>query len=198
MNLHDPPTSLYNPSMDEQTARKKFDEVINTVTTDIGSIRTGRATPGLVEDIVVPAYGGQSHLKVQELATISAQDTHTLIIDPYDKSIIGDIRKGIEAANIGVNPAIDGEIIRISLPQMTTEDREKFVKLLGQKIESGKVMVRQVRAEEMKEIKEAFENKELSEDDKHLKEENIQKIVDEYTGKLDELQDKKEKELMQI
>ena len=98
-------------------------DVINLVVSDIGSLRTGRASAGLVEDIVVSAYGGTQQLKIMELATITTPDTETVVIDPWDKSIIGEIKQAILSANIGLNPMIDEEIIRLSLPQMTTEDR---------------------------------------------------------------------------
>lgn len=184
--------------MDETEIRSKMSEVVDLVTSDIASIRTGRASSSLVEDIVVPAYGGQQKLKVQELATITTQDAQTIVIDPWDKSIIGDIKKGIEAANVGLNPSIDGEIIRISLPPMTSEDREKYVKLLKTKLENGKVMVRQIRGDVMRDLKTAFEEKELSEDEKFNQEKKLQEITDEFVEKLDEIGENKEKELLQV
>jgi len=171
---------------------------LDVITSDIAGIRTGRAIPSLVENIVCPAYGGTQRLKVVELATITAPDPSQIIINPYDKSIIGDIRKGIEQANLGMNPSIDGEIIRISMPPMTTEDREKYVKLLSGKLESGKIMIRQVRADEMHEIKKKFEEKEMTEDEKFANEKKLQNITDEFVGKIDEAGEKKKVELMQI
>ncbi len=184
--------------MDEASVKTKLSEVVELIASDISTIRTGRATPGLVEDIVVDAYGGQAKLKIQELATISAPDTQTIVIDPFDKSIIGDIKKGIMTANVGLNPNIDGEIIRISLPPMTTEDREKYTKILSTKLESGKVMVRQARAEVMKGIKTQFESKEIAEDDKFAQEKKLQEIVDVFVGKIDKMGEAKKKELLQI
>src|SRR3972149_2193792 len=102
--------------MDEASLRSRMQQVLDLVTSDIGGIRTGRATPALVEGLAVPVYGGQQKLKIQELATISAPDVQTIVIDPWDKSIIGEIRQGIMDANIGMNPSIDGELIRINLP----------------------------------------------------------------------------------
>jgi ribosome recycling factor len=152
----------------------------------------------LVENIICPAYGGTQRLKVVELATITAPDPSQIIINPFDKSIIGDIRKGIEQANLGMNPMIDGEIIRITMPPLTTEDREKYVKLLSGKVESGKIMIRQVRADEMHEIKKKFEAKEMTEDDKFANEKKLQEITDEFTRKIDEMGEKKKSELLQI
>jgi ribosome recycling factor len=173
-------------------------EVLDMVVADIGTIRTGRATPGLIEELEVAVYGGQQKLKINELATISSPDTQTLTIDPWDKSIIGDIKQGILAANIGFNPSVDGEIIRISLPPLTTEDREKYVKLLSTKLESGRVMIRQVRSDAMRDIKKSFENKELSEDEKFNQEKQLQETTDEFVGKIDESGKKKEVELLQV
>lgn len=184
--------------MDESSIRQKMQQVVDLVTSDAGSIRTGRATPVLVENIVIDAYGGTQKLKVKELATISVPDTQTIVLDPWDKSIIGDIRKGINLANIGLNPAIDGEIIRIAFPPLTTEDREKFVKLLSTKLENGRIMIRQLRGEEMRNVRESFDKKEISEDDKFDQEKRIQELTDEYIAKIEELGNRKKEELLQI
>jgi ribosome recycling factor len=121
-----------------------------------------------------------------------------LIIDPWDKSIIGEIRQGILAANIGLNPAIDGEIIRISLPPLTTEDREKYVKLLSTKLENGRVMIRQVRKEALRDIRRSFEEKEISEDEKFNLEKRLQEITDEFMEKISKVGETKKQELLQI
>jgi ribosome recycling factor len=184
--------------MEESVIRSKMQQVLDLITSDIGSIRTGRATPSLVEGLVVAVYGGTQKLKIVELASIISSDPQTLTIDPWDKSIIGEIRQGILAANVGMNPMIDGEIIRISFPPLTTEDREKYVKLLSTKLESGRIMIRQVRAEGMHEIKKKFEVKELSEDEKFGQEKRLQEITDEFIGKIDATGEKKKQELLQI
>lgn len=184
--------------MDEPSVRSKMQQIVDLVSSDIGGIRTGRAAPSLVEGIAVLVYGGQQKLKLQELATISAPDTQTIVIDPWDKSIIGEIRQGILAANVGMNPSIDGELIRINLPPLTTEDREKYVKLLSTKLENGRIMIRQVRGDAMKDIKEKFEAKGLSEDEKFFQEKKIQEITDEFIGKIEALGEHKKQELLQI
>ncbi|MEJ2348017.1 MAG: ribosome recycling factor [Patescibacteria group bacterium] len=184
--------------MDETSIRSKMQDVLDMVITDIGTIRTGRATPALIEELVVAAYGGTQRLKVNELATITSPDPQTLVIDPWDKSIIGEIKQGILSANIGFNPSIDGEIIRISLPPLTTEDREKYVKLLSTKLESGRVMIRQVRSEAMREIKKDFEEKKISEDEKFGQEKKLQEITDEFVEKIDKAGENKERELLQV
>jgi ribosome recycling factor len=184
--------------MDEAAVRSRMIQVLNLVTSDLGSLRTGKATPSLVDDLAVSVYGGQQKLKIKELASVSTPDHQTLIIDPWDKSIIGEIRQGILIANIGMNPSIDGQLIRISFPPMTTEDREKYTKLLSTKLESGRVMIRQIRQDGMHDIKKAFEDKEISEDEKFAGEKKLQEITDEYVGKINCLGEKKKVELLQI
>ena len=184
--------------MDESSIRSKMQQVVDLISSDIASIRTGRATPALVEGLEVAVYGGTQNLKIVELATISSSDPQTLVIDPWDKSIIGEIRQGILAANVGMNPSIDGEILRIAFPPLTTEDREKYTKLLATKLENGRVMVRQIRGEAMHEIKKKFEDKEISEDEKFVSEKRTQEITDEYIAKIEEMGEKKRKELLTL
>ena len=184
--------------MNEDDIRKKMQQVLGLVTGDISSIRTGRATPALAEDLSVAVYGGQQKLKIQELSTISTPDSQSLVIEPWDKSIIGEIRQGILAANIGLNPSIDGVVIRISLPPLTSEDRERYVKLLRAKLENGRIMIRQIRGDKMKDIKEAFEKKEVTEDEKFQQEKRLQEITDEYVEKIGEIGKAKEQELLQM
>jgi ribosome recycling factor len=184
--------------MDQSKIRREMNEVLDLVTNDIGSIRTGRATPALVEGIDVSVYGGQQRLKINELATITATDAQSIIIDPWDKSIVGEIKKGIESANIGLTPSLDGEVIRINIPPMTTEDRQKYVKLLGTKIENGKIMIRQIRGDAVKDIKNAFEKKEMTEDEKFASEKHLQELTDEFVEKIDDVGERKEEELMRL
>lgn len=184
--------------MDENNIKQRMEGTIEAIRNDISGIRTGRVTPALVEDIMVEAYGGTSKLRVQELASISVQDPQTLLITPWDKTVISEIRKGIEAANIGLNPMIQGDAIRIVLPPLTQEDREKYVKLLSQKLENGRVQVRQVRQDGMHDIKKTFEDKALGEDEKLRDEKKLQELTDLYIGKIDEVGRIKETELRTV
>lgn len=181
--------------MDERKISSRMQQVVDLVVSDVASIRTGRANASLVENIEVPAYGGTQKLMVKELGTISVADAQTITIDPWDKSIIGEIRKGILNANVGLNPTIDGEIIRISLPPMTSQDREKYIKLLSTKLENGKVMVRQIRQEFMQAVRDDFEDKKLSEDERFAQEKRLQDITDDFVSKIETIGEKKEKEL---
>lgn len=184
--------------MDEASIKFKMQLAIDAIASDIAGVRTGRATPSLVENIMVPAYGGTQRLRVMEVASITSPDPTQIVINPWDKSIIGDIKKGILEANIGMNPNVDGEILRIVMQPLTTEDREKYVKLLSVKLENGRVMVRQVRADEMHEIKKKFEAKEITEDDKFANEKKLQELTDSFIAKIEEMGEKKKVELLQI
>ncbi len=184
--------------MDELATRKKMQGALDALQKIIGTIRTGRATPALLENLEVGVYGGAQRLRILELASVTTSDPQTLVVDPWDKSVIGEIKKGIEAANIGMNPVIDGEIIRITLPALTTEDREKYVKLLSQKLEESKIVIRQIRGELMKNIKREFEEKKIREDEKFAFEKNLQVLTDEFIGKIEEIGARKKQELLQI
>jgi ribosome recycling factor len=137
-------------------------------------------------------------MKIREVASITAPDTNMLIIDPWDKSIIGEIKQGLLAANAGFTPNIDGEIIRIVLPPMTSEDRERYVKMMFAKLEDGKVKIRQVRADGMHTVKKDFENKVITEDEKFAGEKKIQQFTDEFIEKIEAAGEKKKAELLQI
>jgi ribosome recycling factor len=175
--------------------KNKIQRVLDVLKGDLDTVRTGRAAPSLVENIVISAYGGSARLKVMELATIGATDTHTLVVTPFDPSIIGEIQKGIEAANAGFTPSIDGNIIRISIPPLSQERREELIKAMRQKLENGKIMVRQVRHEAMEDIKKEYEGRE---DDIKRLEKDVQKLVDDTVETIESWGKQKETELMQI
>ncbi|HUV71984.1 MAG TPA: ribosome recycling factor [Clostridia bacterium] len=166
--------------------------------TELAAIRTGRAVPALVENIVVNAYGGAQKLTVKELGTITAQDAQTLVIQPWDQTVIGEIRQGILSANVGLTPVIDNNLIRITVPSLTTERREEYVKLLGQKMEEARIFIRGVRQEKLKEIRGLFEGKEISEDEKFKAEEDLQKVTDKYIGQVEEMGERKEQEILRV
>lgn len=178
--------------------RDRMKKAIEVTTTDLSSIRSGRATPALVEHIVIPAYGGSQRLKVLELATITTMDAKTIIITPYDPSIIGEIEKGIQEANRGFSPAIDGEIIRVTIPPLSEERRQEYIKLARAKVEGGRIMVRQVRQDAMRQVKKLQEENQISEDDKKHAEKLIQELTDEMVADLNGLLERKEAELMQV
>lgn len=178
--------------------QEKMQKAVEILRADFSSIRTGRATPSLVENIVVSAYGGGQKLKVMEMGTITVPDPRTLIIQPWDQTVVNEIVKGILEANIGLTPVIDGAIIRITFPPLTEERRQEYVKLLKQKLEAGRVMIRQIRHDKMAEIKRMFENDEITEDDRKRLEEELQHLTDKFIAAVEELGGEKKQELLQI
>lgn len=165
---------------------------------DLGTIRSGRATPALVENIVVAAYGGSQRLKVMEMATITTMDAKSLVIAPFDPSQIAEIERGIAGANTGLTPVVDGEIIRISIPPLSQERREEYIKLAKVKLEAGRVMIRQIRHEGMRDLKKAADDKSISEDEQKSGEKKVQELTDEMIAEIDTLGDRKEAELLQV
>ena len=175
--------------------KQKIAKVLDVLKGDLSTIRTGRAQPSLVENIVINAYGGSARLKVMELATVGATDAKTLLITPFDPSIIHEIQKGIEAANAGFTPIVDGPIIRISIPPLSQDRREELIKAMKHKLENGRIMVRQVRHEAMEDIKKEYEGRE---DDIKRLEKEVQKLVDETVETIEDWGKQKEQELLQI
>ena len=163
---------------------------------EIAAIRTGRAVPALIENIPCNAYGGTAKLSVKELGTITTADAQTLVVQPWDQSVIGEIRQGILAANVDLTPVIDNNLIRISVPVLTTERRSEYVKLLHDKTERTKISVRNSRQDKMRVIKNAFEEKNISEDEQFKAEEDLQRITDEFVGQIEAIEEKKEAEIM--
>ncbi|OGH34164.1 MAG: ribosome recycling factor [Candidatus Levybacteria bacterium RIFCSPLOWO2_01_FULL_37_20] len=182
----------------DEEVKAKLAKVLEVLKTDISTVRTGRATPGLVDHVVVSVYGGSTRMKIMELATIGVQDNQTILITPFDQSIIGEIQKGIMEANIGLTPVIDGQNIRISIPQLSEERRQQLIHLMRQKLENGKIMTRHVRQEAMTAIKKDYANKDISEDIMLRLEKEVQRVVDEVTSEIETLGKKKEEELLQI
>lgn len=180
--------------------------------TEIAAIRTGRAVPALIENIFCNVYGGASRLSVKELGTITTIDAQTLVVQPWDPSTLGEVRQGILAANVGLTPVIDNNIIRISVPALTTERRQEYTKLLHQKMEETRVAIRNARQDKQREIKQVFEEKHptssrrtsglrgarISEEEKFKAEEDLQKVTDEFTSLIQEIGDKKEQEINSI
>lgn len=180
------------------SVKAKMQKALEVTKNDLGGIRTGRATPALIENTTIAAYGGSTKMKVMEMATISVGDLRTLLVQPYDPATKDEIVKGIQESNSGLTPVVEGEHIRISIPALTEERRQEYLKLAHAKLEAGKVMVRQIRHEEMARVKRAQDAKEITEDERKRDEKHIQEVTDEIIAEIESLGDLKEKELMQL
>jgi ribosome recycling factor len=175
--------------------KERMQKSLEVLHQDFSTVRSGRANPTLVENVSIEAYEG-TRMRLLELASIVATDAQTLVVSPYDKSVINKIQRGLEDAHIGISPVTSGDVIRIVLPPLTEERRREFVKLVHQKAESGKVMVRQVRQDAMGEIKKQKDT--LSEDEVERLEREVQKSTDDFIAKIDVMRGEKEAELMRI
>jgi len=160
---------------------------------ELHSIRTGRAQTSLVEDLMVDAYDTKTLMK--QLGTISTPDPRSIVIQPWDKSIIGDIEKTILKSDIGITPTNDGKIIRLAIPPLTEERRAELSKFAHKICEDGKVSLRNVRREAIEKLKKLEDSSDITEDDLFDGKKEFQKLIDEYCKKIDDLQKAKEKEL---
>ena len=176
--------------------RNQLEQIVNLIKEELASLRIGRAQPSLVEHLKVEAYN--SLMELRELASISAPDPGQLVISPWDKSVISDIEAAILKSSLHFQPLVDREIIRIKIPPLTGERREELIKEVGQKVESGRVMLRQVRQEAKEKIEEQKGQAGISEDDIFKKLEELQNIIVEFQSRLEKLGKEKEEELAQL
>lgn len=171
----------------------RVQKILDHIVSDISSLRTGRAHTALLDPVTVEAYG--TRMKIQEVAAVSVPDPTMLVVSPWDKSLLETIAKGIQVSGLNLNPVVDGDIIRISIPALTAERRQEMVKLLSQKIEAGKVMVRNLRADVRKEIDAEKGQEGVSEDNIKAWQEQLDKKVKDIEVQIDEMKKKKEIEL---
>jgi len=171
----------------------QFDKTIDHLKQDIGSIRTNRATPALLENIIVDVYG--SKMPLIQLASIQAPEPKMLTVEPWDKQVIKDAEKAIQSASLGFNIANEGTFLRITIPPMTEETRQKLVKVLNDKLETSRQAIRGVRDDIKERITMAEKNKEISEDEKYKLIEDLDKLTREYNDKVKTIGENKEAEI---
>jgi len=179
------------------SGRAKMAEVVELVREDLMGVQTGRAKPAMVEGVKVEAYEG-SWMEIRELANISAPDPSSIVIKPWDVNLVKKIEVGINQSDLNLKPVVDNDLIRIKIPALTEERRSELVRLIKQKVEAGKAMLRQARLEVKKEIDRQKEEAGVSEDDVHQMYAKLQEMLKEFNGKLDKMEQAKEKELMAI
>jgi ribosome recycling factor len=177
-------------------AGEKMDKAISVLKEELGSIRTGRATPALLSRIVVDYYGTQ--VPIQQLASFSVPEPRTLLIQPYDKNAIASMEKAIMSSDVGITPSSDGNVIRLSFPPLTEERRKELVKVVHQRGEEARVAVRNVRRHSKEELERLQRESTISEDDLTRSEKELQKLTDQHVGEIDEIVVHKERELKEI
>jgi ribosome recycling factor len=174
----------------------KMNKCVDATRGDFASIRTGRATPALLDRLHVEAYGSAVPLK--QVASISVPDSRTLVVQAFDKNVVGDIRKAIEKSDLGITPNIDGTTIRLTVPPLNEERRKDLVKVVKKKAEDGKVAVRNVRHKAHDDLKEQLKKHEITEDDNKRMQDQLQKLTDRFIKEIDALVVSKEKDIMEV
>lgn len=186
--------------MDEDTVfltmEEKTEKAVEHTAHEFAAVNTGKANPAMVEGITVEAYGSQMALR--EMAAITTPDARTIAVQPWDKSVIKDVEKAILTANIGITPAVMGDVIRLPLPELTGERRQELVKLVSKQAEEGRVAVRNARREAMDALKKLQKDGEITEDDLKRDEKEIQTQTDDTIKKINELFAAKEKNLTTV
>ena len=175
---------------------EKMQKTIEFTRKDFTTIRTGRATPAVLDRITVDSYGQNMPLK--QVASISVPDPRSLLIQPWDRSLAGEIEKALQKADLGINPMNDGKVIRLNFPPLSEERRKDLVKVIKKKGEENKVSLRNLRRETLELLKNMKKDGQITEDDLKLFEEQVQKITDKYAVEIDKTIEAKEKEIMEV
>lgn len=175
---------------------EKMDKVVERLEVNFSEIRAGRANPAILNKVQVEYYGAMSPLT--QIASVSVPEARLIVIQPWDKSLLSQIVRAIEMAEIGINPMNDGQVIRLNFPELTEERRKDLVKEVKKLSEESKVAIRNIRRDEMDLVKAQLKNSEISEDEAKSDEAKIQKKTDDYVAKIDEITAKKEKDIMTV
>jgi ribosome recycling factor len=179
-----------------QDALRRMDKSVEAAQAEFATLRTGRASPALLDRVHIDYYGQRTPLK--QLATINAPEPRLLTIQPFDPNSVASIERAIQESDLGLTPSNDGKMIRLPIPQLTEERRKELVKIVRQMAEDGRVAVRNVRRDTMHHLKELVDNGEVGSDEEHRAEERVQKLTDEHTHKIDELLKRKEAEILEV
>lgn len=186
--------NLIQMALDE--AEERMDQSLKHLRAELGSIRTGRASPAMLDNVRVDYYGSQTPLN--QVASVGAPQADLLVVQPFDPSTIDDIERGIMQANLGLNPSNDGQTIRVPVPPLSEERRKELVEKAGDLGEEAKISIRNIRRDAKNEIRDLQESENLSEDVRYDAEEELQEITDRHTERVDRFLEKKEKEIMQV
>jgi ribosome recycling factor len=177
-------------------AKERMQKSVESTRNEFATIRTGRASPHLLDRVVVDAYGAQSPIK--QLAQVNATDAKLLTVTPYDKSTINAIEKAVMESDLGLTPSNDGNVIRLQIPELTEERRKELVKVVHKVAEDGRVAVRNIRRDVMHDLRELKKEGEAGSDDEHHGETELQKHTDAAIGEIDSLLKGKEEEIMEV
>ena len=176
--------------------KEQMDAAVDAMRREFSGVRTGKATPNLLDTVRVEAYG--SKVPLNQVASVNTPEPRLIVVQPWDKSLINEIEKGIMTADLGLNPSNDGNLIRVPIPPLSEERRKEMVKLLHKMAEEGKISIRHARQEANKTVKQEEHDHDISEDEARRRLDEIQQITDEYIAKIDDMMAKKEQEIMEV
>jgi len=176
--------------------KSRMDKTIEAVTRDLGTVRTGKASPHLLDSVKVEIYG--STLPLNQVATVSSPEPRFLVVQAFDKTTVGEISKAIQKADLGLNPMVDGNLVRLPVPALNEERRKELVRQCKNIAEEGRVAVRNIRRDANDEIKKAQKDKQISEDQEADGHDEVQKFTDDSIKQIDGIVVKKEKEVMEV
>jgi len=179
-----------------QKAKQRMESALESLRREFAGVRTGKASPQLLDTIRVEAYG--SRVPLNQVGTVSAPEPRLITIQPWDRGLVKDIERALRESDLGLNPSNDGQLIRIPIPPLTEERRREYVRLLHKLSEEGRVAIRQARKDANDEIKGRQKKEGLSEDDIHREEKEVQKLTDQYIAKVEEMLKHKEAEVMEV
>ena len=179
-----------------QDATVRMGKSVEAFRSELGKIRTGRAHPSLLDQVTVEYYG--SEVPISQVANVTAEDSRTLLVSPWEKDMVKAVEKAIMISDLGLNPSSAGTAIRVPMPPLTEERRRDLVKLVKKEAENGKIAIRNIRRDANSDFKDLLKEKEISEDDERRAEDIIQKLTDKFIVEVDESLAVKEKELMEV
>ena len=179
-----------------QKAKQRMESALESLRGEFAGVRTGKASPQLLDTVRVEAYG--SKVPLNQVGTVSAPEPRLITVQPWDRSLIKAVERALRESDLGLNPSNDGQLIRIPIPPLTEERRREYVRLIHKLAEEGRVAVRQARKDANDEIKARQKKEGLSEDDVHREEKEVQKLTDQYIGKVEEMLKHKEAEVMEV
>lgn len=177
-------------------ASLQMDKNLEAISREFATVRTGKAAPALLDTVQVDAYGSKMPLK--QTATVTAPEPQLLVVQPWDTNLVNTVAKAIQSADLGLNPSVDGNIIRVSIPPLTEERRREMVKVLHRMTEEGRVAVRHARHKAKSDIEQQKKDGEISEDQMRRELDTLQELTDGHIKKLDEMLERKEKEVMEV
>jgi len=183
-------------SLDLDDVKRRMDGAVEALRHELGGLRTGRASAGLLEPVVVEAYGTQ--MPLNQVASINVPEARMLTVQVWDQANVKPVEKAILNSNLGLNPATEGAVIRVPIPELTEERRQELTKVAGQYAEQARVAARNVRRHSMDGLKHAERDGDISEDDMHSQSDQVQKMTDETIQRIDEVLEAKQKEIMQV